>query len=160
MGNQSKRVYGLDRGSFGDILYNNEDKEFFCKVELGHFSLTFYLIPRDDGNYDLEKKYKDGKEWKSFKIGRTFEVKDKDGKKVNGLTRGAIGLFSEYDKSSKKMLVDSADCFVFVTHKLKEQKKLNDKLTKVGYITGKIAIEKDSDNNNKQKDDDGDEIPF
>lgn len=155
------RYYGKDRGSFGDIIHSKETDEFFAKLSLGALGkIDLLLQKREDGFYNVLKVYyKDG-EKKTFSLGQTFPVKNKDKIIVQGLSQFALSLFNEYDKEKEKDLMRNEDCLILTTHKLKEQVKINDKLTKVGYITGKFAIEKDESANNTENEKDQDEIPF
>lgn len=155
------RYYGKDRGSFGDIIHSKETDEFFSKLSLGALGkIDILLQKREDGYYNVQKVYYKDNEKKMFSLGQTFPVKDRDKKIVQGLSQFALSLFNEYDKGQSKDLMRNEDCLILTTHKLKEQVKINEKLTKVGYITGKFAIEKDESVNNIENEKDQDEIPF
>ena len=156
------RYYGNDRGSLGDILHNTKYQELSCKLKLGALgSVTVYLTKRDDGCYDLSRKYKDGtKGFKSFKIGRTFPVKNKDKIIVEGLTQGGLALLSEYDPGKERDVFNSNDCLMIVTHESKEKITINENLIKVGYITGKFAVEKLLESDKKSQKNEENEIPF
>ena len=158
-----QRNYGKDRGSFGDIIHSKSSSEFFSKLNLravGQIELT--LKRREDGCYDIRKVYYKDSERKSFSLGKTFLVKNKNKNVVEGLTQFGLSLFSEYDSTQEKDVMSNADCLILTTHKLKEQKSINDDLTKVGYITGKFAIEKPDSNADagSSNAEDNNEIPF
>lgn len=157
-----KRYYGIDRGSLGDIFYNNKTKEISSYLDLGAFGrIKIFFKKRDDNCYDLSRKYQKDSEEITYRLGRTFPVKDKDKKIVEGITQTALALFSAFDKDSKKNLSSTNDCLIITTHKLKEQTAIKDKegrntdLIKIGYVTGKFAIEADSSEMSEL-----DEIPF
>ncbi|RDU51961.1 hypothetical protein CQA49_08975 [Helicobacter sp. MIT 00-7814] len=140
--NGVKRVYGVER-NFGDILWNKENNSVFVNIDAGFFRATVSLAKNNQGGYDLLKSYtnKDGQN-ATFIGGKTFPVKNKEGVEVEGLTRGLLGLFKEYDAEQKKEFTRNNDALEIVTHKLKEHKKLGDSnIWKVGYLTGRIAIE-------------------
>lgn len=159
MAKKLKRYYGIDRGSFGDIIHNSETGEFFSKLSVGALGkVDITLTKREDDCYDVQKVYYSQNEKKSFSLGRTFPVKNRENKIVEGLTQFGLALFSNYDSTKESEIMCSNDCLVLVTHKLKQQVKINQTLTKVGYITGKFAVE--IDENKSQKADETDEIPF
>lgn len=170
--NTIKRTYGKQR-NLGDIIFNPQTKTVFCSINLGVFEKKFTLVKRaEDGCYDLMTSKYNSEE--TIKVGQTFPVKDKNGKIVEGLTKGTLALLKKYDNEKKKSVSDSSDALYITTHKLKELVAFGDTgFKKVGYVTGQIGIEDDIASNNgassqeenyqndePQYDDDGDEIPF
>lgn len=141
----------------------------FCTLKVGFFEKNITLVKREDG-YDLMKAYNDrnGQE-QVVCIGKTFQVKNRSGNIIEGLSQGTLGLISTYNKDKQKNVTDSSDALFITTHKLKEPKRFGDKgFMKVGYITGKFGIEIEQSNTNQNEavneipeyDDDGEQIPF
>ena len=142
-------------------------------MNLGIFGRITFLFEKRNGEdtYDVFKSYKDqsGKNC-SFKIGKTFPVKNRNGDVVEGLSECKLGLISFYDKDKEKNITSYEDGLLITTHKLKKPIVINDSLTKVGWITGKFVIEmysssEEQDKKNEQADNsdidiDEDEIPF
>lgn len=169
-----KRNFGKER-TFGDIIYNPQNKTVFASINLGFFGkTTVTLVKRqDDGAYDLMKAYTDrnGQE-QVVCVGKTFPVRKRDGSLVEGLSQGTLGLLKRYVSSLEKEITDNSDALFITTHKLKEPKVLGDSgLMKVGYISGKFGIEDDIASNNGAEepsepeetieyDDDNEVIPF
>lgn len=172
--NTTKRNYGNER-NFGDVIYDPKTKSVFTNIDLGFFGrTTLTLVKRaNDGAYDLMKSYRDkNNQEQIICIGKTFPAKKKSGEIIEGMTKGTLGLFKQYDPTTKKTLTNSSDALFITTHKLKDSKPLGDTgLFKVGFITGIFGIEiteessaqnVDSSNSYEQPeyDDEGDVIPF
>ena len=140
-----KRVYGKEK-TIGDILYNKESKSVFFNIELGVFGRkTVYLTKNNEGTYDLHTTYvKDG-ESHVVRLGKTFVVENKEGQKIDGMSKGSLGLTTAYDKELGKNITTRNDAIYFTVHKLKEDKVINDKLVKVGWVTGQIGVEVESE---------------
>ncbi len=146
---QVKRSYGIER-TLGDILLNKENNSVFATLDFGFFGqVTVGLIKdKEHGGYTISKSYKtrDG-QMASFNLGKTFPAKDKSGNIVEGITQGLFGLLREYDSATQKTLTKNNDGLQLTTHRLKEPKQLGDtNFHKVGWITGRFAIEKMADN--------------
>ncbi len=141
--NTIKRTYGKER-AIGDIFYTPSTKSVWCSIGLGFLGKINLTLIQDkaNGGYEIIKPYKDkqGNE-QVVKLGKTFVVKDKDGNVVTGLSKGTLGLLKEYDSVAKKELTKSEDCLIITTHKLKENKIINEDLIKVGWLTGQFGIE-------------------
>lgn len=137
------RYYGIHR-TMGDILYNHLNKTVVAYINAGFFGKVALTLKRlEDGGFELLKSYKDRQGVEQIiRIGRTFPAKDKNGNPVEGITKGTLGLFNEYDQELQKELPSSRDCLLITTHKLKEPKVLGDgSWKKIGYLTGQYAIE-------------------
>lgn len=142
------RTYGSER-ALGDIILNKENNSVFSTLDFGFFgSVTIGLTKdKENGGYTITKSYKtkDG-QLATFNLGKTFPVKDKQGNVVEGITQGLFGLLREYDVATQKTLTKNNDGLQITTHRLKEPKQLGDtNFHKVGWITGRFAIEKMAD---------------
>ena len=125
----------------GDILYNKDTKTVLARISLGVFSKDVTLVKNNDGTYDMYGTYFKNGEVMSYKMGKTFPAKRNDGSVVEGITKATFGLESFYDKELGKIIASNNNMALYITtHKLKEEKQINDKLVKVGWITGEIGI--------------------
>lgn len=154
MASTVRRAYGIER-SVGDIIYNPSTKTVFASIELGIFGrLTITLRKNQEHGYDILKPYKD-REGNSqvVSLGKLFPAKDKNGDKVEGITRGSLALLREFDKELGKNVNRNNDALFITTHKLKEKKPLGESgLFKVGYIKGQLGIEIGDTNTNVSND--------
>lgn len=146
---QITRNYGQER-ALGDILLNKENNSVFASLDFGFFGQVTVNLAKDKehGGYTISKSYKtkDG-QLSSFNLGKTFPVKDKNGNVVEGITQGLFGLLREYDSATQKTLTKNNDGLQITTHRLKEPKQLGDgNFMKVGWITGRFAVEKTANN--------------
>lgn len=138
-----QRTYGKTN-TLGDVLYNKSTKTFFTTIKFGVFGqLTLTLVKNEGGTYNLIKPYTDKKgESQIVQLGKTFKVKNKDGKEVEGITQGTLGLSTAYDKELKKEISVNNNALYIKTHKLKEAKDIEGTdYQKVGWITGQIGVE-------------------
>ncbi len=136
-----KRAYGK-RKTIGDIIHNSETGITFCRIQSGFFGYhTINLVKQEDGSFMIEKQYFQDGEYKTVKVGKTFPVKDKEGHDVEGLTQAALGLGTSWDKDLSKNITDTTDALFVTTHLLKKEEKINDNLTKVGWVDGQFGIE-------------------
>ena len=136
-----KRVYGK-RKTIGDIIHNAETGITFCRIQSGFFGYhTINLVKQSDGSFLIEKQYFQDGEYKTVKIGKTFPAKDKDGNDVEGITQAALGLGTMWDKDLNKNITDITDALFITTHLLKTPEKINDNLTKIGWVDGQFGIE-------------------
>lgn len=138
-----KRNYGAER-VLGDIIYNPTTKSVFCSLNFGFLGKQNFTLKKNQENgYDLSKSYKDGNgNEQEITLGKLFPVKNKNGEIVEGLTKGSFGLFSQYDKETKKTFTKNNDCIYLVSHKLQEPKVINQSgFKKLGWITGQFAVE-------------------
>lgn len=142
---QITRNYGQER-ALGDILLNKENNSVFATLDFGFFGSTTIGLVKDkeNGGYTITKSYKTKEgQLASFNLGKTFPVKDKQGNVVEGITQGLFGLLREWDSATQKTITKSNDGLQITTHRLKEPKQLGDtNFMKVGWITGRFAIEK------------------
>lgn len=137
------RAYGKEQ-TFGDIIYNKENKTVFTVFEFGFAGRVLVnLVQNSEGTYDLIKPYidKNGQP-QTVKLGRTFKAERRDGSVVEGLTNTALGLSTVYDKELEKNITSTNNGIWITTHKLREmQPTSNPNIVRVGYITGRFGIE-------------------
>lgn len=136
-----KRAYGK-RKNIGDIIHNTETGITFCRIQSGFFGYhTINLVKQADGSFLIEKQYFQDGEYKTVKIGKTFPAKDKSGKDVDGITQAVLGLGNVWDKELEKNIADTTDGLFITTHLLKKEEKINETLTKIGWVDGQFGIE-------------------
>ena len=141
MATKIQRVYSKET-TIGDIMYNTKTKTVFFNIQMGFMGRkSINLVQNQEGTYDMFGTYfKDGKP-EMYRMGKTFQVTDRNGGVVEGLTQGTLGLRTSWNKEIKKEVSSTEDAIFFVTHKLKESKKVNDDLVKVGWVTGQFGFE-------------------
>lgn len=158
-----KRYYGVDR-PFGDIIHDKKSDETSARIFVGALGMVELIFSkRDDGLFNISKVYYKERERKFVSLGQSFPVKNKKKELVEGLSQFPLALLSSYDKDLESKIMSNEDCLILTIHKLKKQIKLgeNQEKTKVGYLTGKFAIEmnvNETPPSNNEKDQD--EIPF
>ena len=136
-----KRSY-TEETTIGDILYNTKTKTVFFNIQMGFMGRkSINLVQNQEGTYDMFGTYMKDGELHMYKMGKTFQVTDRNGGVVEGLTQGTLGLRTSWNKEIKKEVSSTEDAIFFMTHKLKENKKINDDLVKVGWVTGKYGFE-------------------
>jgi hypothetical protein len=142
-----KRVYGKET-TIGDIILNKETNSIFFSIEMGFMGRkTINLVKNESGQYDMFGSYmtKETNEPIMFSIGKTFQVQDKEKNIVDGLTQGKISLSTTYSKELEKNIFSDENALFITTHQLKEEKKINDSLVKIGWVVGQLGIAIDED---------------
>ena len=141
MATKIQRVYSKET-TIGDIMYNTKTKTVFFNIQMGFMGRkSINLVQNQEGTYDMFGTYMKDGEIQMYKMGKTFQVTDRNGGVVEGLTQGTLGLRTSWNKEIKKEVSSTEDALFFVTHKLKETKKVSDDLVKVGWVTGQFGFE-------------------
>ena len=136
-----KRTYSKEQ-TIGDIIYNKKSKTVFFSLNLGFMGRkNINLVQNAEGTYDMFGTYFKDNKPEMYKMGKTFQVTDRNGNVVEGLTQGTLGLSTTWNKELQKEVTSTENALFFVTHKLRETKVINDDLVKVGWVTGKIGVE-------------------
>lgn len=158
-----KRYYGVER-TFGDIIHDNRSNETSARIFVGALGMMELVFSRrDDGLFDISKVYYKDRERKLMSLGQSFHVKNKRKEIVEGLSQFPLALLSSYDKELESKIMSNEDCLILTIHKLKKQIKIgeNQEKTKLGYLTGRFAIEQVIPNETSAANEkDQDEIPF
>ena len=109
----TNRNYSKER-TFGDIVYNIKTETVFFNIDMGFMGKkSINLVQNQEGTYDMFATYfKDGKP-QMYKMGKTFQVKNKEGQIIEGITKGTIGLRTSYDKTIFKFCnIAIKSCFI------------------------------------------------
>ena len=142
--NRIERFYG-DNKRIGDIMLDTTTNTIWTQIDLGVFeplSLIFIKINGSD-TFKMYKKYKDNNGMEQNKqIGKTFEVRNKQGDIVKGLSKGTISMSKQYNKEDRKTYNVNNNGIFFTTFMLDTPEEKKEGLLKVGYIKGQIGIEK------------------
>jgi len=141
MATKIQRNYSKET-TIGDIMYNTKTKTVFFNIQMGFMGRkSINLVQNQEGTYDMFGTYFKDEKPEMYKMGKTFQVTDRNGGVVEGLTQGTLGLRTSWNKQIQKEVSSTEDAIFFVTHKLKETKKVNDDLVKVGWVTGQFGFE-------------------
>lgn len=146
-----KKIYSEEH-NFGDIIYNKSTGIVYITLNAGIFgSTTLNLAQNSDGTYNIMKPYIDmNNQANVSRVGKTYLKKDSRGEVIPGITCATLGICSVYSTELKKNILDNSVALCIETHKFKEPKEINNKLVKVGWVTGQFKFDLNLDTLNKQ----------